>query len=316
MSKNKVPRAFINSAQKCGIETILMKEINIPHLFAESDKIISSKGISGLRISSESFEKGVKIKLIIQKGVSIKKPIFLCFGILKEKGKQIILPEIILKENSEAKILTHCTFPKSKEILHRMEAKVKLEKGAKLSYLEKHYHGENFGAEVLPNFKISVDKGASFENEFILEQGSIGKLKVFFEIELEENAFCEVSNKIIGKGRKDKVEIYDKISLNGENSSSLIKLRGAIVKGGEMLFRGEIKAGEKAKNARGHIDCQEIVVGNSIAQSIPKIVVKNPEARITHEASIGKVNQKELETLMTRGLSEKEAIDFIIRGVI
>jgi len=83
-----------------------------------------------------------------------------------------------------------------------------------------------------------------------------------------------------------------------------------------MLFRGEIKAGEKAKNARGHIDCQESVVGNSIAQSIPKIVVKNPEARITHEASIGKVNQKELETLMTRGLSEKEAIDFIIRGVI
>ncbi|NCF75289.1 MAG: FeS assembly protein SufBD, partial [Xanthomonadaceae bacterium] len=56
-----------------------------------------------------------------------------------------------------------------------------------------------------------------------------------------------------------------------------------------------MKTRTKAKGASGHIDCQEIVVGeNSIAQSIPVVLVKNPEARITHEASVGKVNQKEL----------------------
>jgi Fe-S cluster assembly scaffold protein SufB len=37
---------------------------------------------------------------------------------------------------------------------------------------------------------------------------------------------------------------------------------------------------------------------------------------VTHEAAIGTVNRKELETLMARGLSEKEAVDLIIRGML
>jgi Fe-S cluster assembly scaffold protein SufB len=314
MPKNKLPKKFINSAQKCGINTILTHGAGIPHLYIESNKIISTQKISGLKISTENFQEGVKIKLVVKKGVLIKKPIFFCFGILKEKGKQIILSEIILEQGAKAKIFAHCTFPQAKNVFHQMEAKIKLKENAELVYQEKHYHGENFGAEVLANFKILIGKGATFENEFILDQGSIGKLKINLKTELEKNAFCEIINKIIGKGKKDDIEIYDKVLLNKENSRSLIKLRGAAVDGGKMFFRGETIA--EAKNACGHIDCQEIVVGNSIAQSVPIIKVNHPEARITHEASVGKVNQKELETLMTRGLSEEEAIDFIIRGVV
>ncbi len=328
MPENKLPKEFINSAQKCGINPILTQDTNIPRLYVESNKVISVQKIPGLKISTESFKEGansvrkqkaafsngVKIKMVVKKGVSIKKPIFLCFGVLGEKGKQIILPEIVLEEKAEAKIFAHCTFPQAKKVSHQMEAKIKLKKNARLAYQEKHYHGENFGAEVLPNFKVSIGPEAIFENEFILNQGSVGKLKIVLEAELKESAFCKIVNKVIGNGKRDNVEIYDKILLSGKDSRSLNKLRGVAVSGGKMFFRGETEAGIKAKNARGHIDCQEIVVGNSTAQSIPVVTVKNPEARITHEASVGKVNQKELETLMTRGLSESQAIDFIIRG--
>ncbi len=314
MSKNKLPKEFINSAQKCGLDTILMQKNNIPHLYIESNKIISAQRISGLKVLTESFKEGVKIKLVVGNGISIKKPIFFCFGVLGEKGKQIILPEIILEEKAEAKIFAHCTFPQAKNILHKMEAKIRLGEDAKLTYQEKHYHGENFGTEVLLNSKISIGLGASLKNEFVSDQGSIGKLKINLETQLEKNAFCEIVSKIIGKGENDNIEISDKVLLLGENSRSLTKLRGAVIDGGKMFFRGETETG--AKEARGHIDCQEIIVGNSTAQSIPIIKVKHPEARITHEASVGKVNQKELETLMTRGLSEEEAIDFIIRGII
>jgi len=314
MSKNKLPNGFINSAQKCGLDTILMQKALIPHLYIESNKIISAQKISGLKILTERFQEGVKIKLVVKKGTLIKKPIFFCFGILGEKGKQVILPEIILERGAEAKIFAHCTFPQAKNVSHQMEAKIKLGKNAKLTYQETHYHGENFGTKVLPNLKILIGEAAVLENEFILDQGSVGKLKIILETELEKNAFVEIISKVIGKGKGDDIEIYDKALLKGKNSRSLIKLRGAVVDGGRMFFRGKTEA--KAKNARGHIDCREIVVGNSVAESVPIIKVNHPEARITHEASVGKVNQKELETLMTRGLSEKEAIDFIIRGVI
>jgi len=44
--------------------------------------------------------------------------------------------------------------------------------------------------------------------------------------------------------------------------------------------------------------------------------VRNENARVTHEASVGKINQKELETLMTRGLSEDEATELIIEAMM
>jgi len=49
---------------------------------------------------------------------------------------------------------------------------------------------------------------------------------------------------------------------------------------------------------------------------VPIIKVTNDKAELTHEASIGRVNKKELETLMARGLDEDEATDMIVRGML
>ncbi len=315
MSKNIFPKKFIASAKKCGFDTALMQMAGIPHFYAESNKILSSQKMAGLEMKAQSFGEGMKIKLIIKKGVKIKKPIFLCFGILKSQGKQIILPEIILEEKAEAQILVHCAFPAAKKITHKMEAVIKLGKNSKLSYWEKHYHGKNFGVEVLADFKVFLERGSFFNNEFILDQGSVGKLKINLEVELKKEALVEIVNKIATRGEKDKVEIFDKVLLRGENSKSLIKSRAAAIGGGSVFFQGETIA--LAKSACGHIDCQEIIIGErSVAKAIPIVEVCHPEARVTHEASVGKVNQKELETLMTRGLSEEEATDFIVRGAM
>ena len=44
--------------------------------------------------------------------------------------------------------------------------------------------------------------------------------------------------------------------------------------------------------------------------------VRDDRAHVTHEAAIGTVNKKELETLMARGLDEETAVDVIIRGML
>ena len=313
----KIPEELLKSAKKYHYDTFLMQGVEIPHLCVEKSKILSSFCCPGLEISAKKYSQEVKIKIVVKKGVKIEKPVFLCFGVLGKNGKQIILPEITLEENSEAKILSFCTFPKARKVFHKMEAKIKLKKKTRLIYKEIHYHGDKFGTKIETDFKIFVGQESGFESKFVLDKGSVGKLKVNLRAQLEKESFCKVLNKVIGRGKKDEIEIYDKILLNGESSSSLNKLRGVMINGGKMFFKGETEVTKKAKNARGHIDCQEIVVGeNSMVQSTPIIIVKNPEARVTHEASIGKINQKELETLMSRGLSEKEAIDFVIKGMI
>jgi hypothetical protein len=72
-----------------------------------------------------------------------------------------------------------------------------------------------------------------------------------------------------------------------------------------------------APGATGHVDCKEIVQGvGSRARAIPIVRVTDENARVTHEAAVGKVSQKELDTLMARGLTEEEAIDMIIKGML
>jgi len=78
---------------------------------------------------------------------------------------------------------------------------------------------------------------------------------------------------------------------------------------------GEVEG--NAPYTRGHTDCQEVVYGKeAVASSTPSIKVKNPLAKITHEASIGRIDKKEMETLMARGLDEKEAVDLIVEGIL
>lgn len=49
---------------------------------------------------------------------------------------------------------------------------------------------------------------------------------------------------------------------------------------------------------------------------MPIVMVRDERARVTHEAAIGSVNRKELETLTARGLTEEKAIEVIIRGML
>jgi len=58
------------------------------------------------------------------------------------------------------------------------------------------------------------------------------------------------------------------------------------------------------------------VQGRGSAQAIPIVEVAHPKAHITHEAAIGSVDTKQLETLMARGLSEEEAVDLIVSGLL
>ncbi|MEJ2629192.1 MAG: SufD family Fe-S cluster assembly protein, partial [bacterium] len=72
----------------------------------------------------------------------------------------------------------------------------------------------------------------------------------------------------------------------------------------------------KAAGARGHVDCKEIVQDQGLAKAIPMVEVRHPKAHVTHEAAIGSVDSKQLETLMARGLNENDATDLIIEGLL
>ncbi|NIP73082.1 MAG: ATP-binding cassette domain-containing protein [Gammaproteobacteria bacterium] len=71
-----------------------------------------------------------------------------------------------------------------------------------------------------------------------------------------------------------------------------------------------------AAGARGHMDCTEIVQDHAVGESVPQVRVGHPEAKVTHEAAIGTVDQTQLETLMAHGLSPDQAVELVISGLL
>jgi Fe-S cluster assembly scaffold protein SufB len=60
----------------------------------------------------------------------------------------------------------------------------------------------------------------------------------------------------------------------------------------------------------------EIVKDNAVAKAVPIVKVTHPLAKVTHEAAIGSVDKKQIETLMAHGLTPEEAVDVIVKGIL
>jgi len=283
--------------------------------FIQPKKIMLPPVEKGLKTNLKKTTSGYQFSLIVSKNTQLIKPIFLCLGIFKTKGQLKFFPEIILEKNSQAKILAYCLFPQAQKITHQMKAKIKLEKGAKLIFQEKHFHGQKKGAQVQADLEMTLAKESCCQAEFILSQGRVGLLQIKLNASLAEKSLFEGETKIIGQAKNDQIRILEKTSLLGAYARSLLKMRAVAKNGAQIILQGETYA--SAKGARGHIDCQEIISGEkSLARALPFVEVTHPQARVTHEASIGRIDQKQLETLLTKGLSEKKAIDFIIKGFL
>jgi hypothetical protein len=108
--------------------------------------------------------------------------------------------------------------------------------------------------------------------------------------------------------------VNEVVRLNGEGARGLTKTRVAVRD--RAVSEIYTTAEGNAPGTVGHMDCTEVVRGNAVARNVPIVVVRDDQARVTHEAAIGSVDKKELETLMARGLDEDEAVDIIIRGML
>jgi Fe-S cluster assembly scaffold protein SufB len=251
--------------------------------------------------------------MTIKKGYKIPLPVHLCFGLIPEDGLQKINMNFTAEENSAVELVAHCTFPNAVKIIHRMDAQMHVGKNASLKYTETHFHGPHGGIQVIPKSHIKIEEGGSYYTNFSLVSGRVGYLEFDYSVDAEKDSICEMVTKVYGK-KDDKIKILEKISLNGENARSVIKSRLAITDNAESEFRG-ITEGH-APRSRGHVDCMEVIQGNAKAEAVPIVRVDNPLAKVTHEAAIGCVDKKEVETLMARGLEEDEAIDIIVKGML
>ncbi len=126
----------------------------------------------------------------------------------------------------------------------------------------------------------------------------------------EAHSVSEVSARISGSG-DDRIEIRETARLIGDCARGVLATNIALRNRAQAAICNTLVA--SAPYARGHVDCKEIVQDQAVAKAVPIVEVNHPKAHVTHEAAIGSVDSKQLETLMSRGLDEDQAVDLIIQ---
>jgi uncharacterized protein len=237
-------------------------------------------------------------------------PLYTCIAIASPKVKQNLSNLMIIEEGLKVKANVTCAAARNHLYgIHKAKGRLILKAGASLEYNHIHSWGEK--DFVNPDYEFILEKNSHLKYTYknLLPPENLDFKTSLF---LKENASVELN--IIVNGINSQVKIEDSIFLEGKNSSATANLRLVGKKNSKIEAISRITARDEV---RGHLDCQGILVDDkSKIHMSPQVNCESKKAQITHEASIGKINEEQLTYLMMRGLSEKEAIDLIISGFL
>ena len=291
----------------------LRDQADVARIEIHHNRVLGLHLVPGLKVEASPHDDGIKAQIVVIEGAVIEKPIQVCFGMIPPDGLQQIDLEIDVQPEASAAIVAHCTFPNARRIRHEMDAVLKIGEGSQYAYFERHVHGVDGGVVVVPNSKVYVAEGARYQTEFELIKGRVGEIEMDVEVFAEAHSTFEVNARIRGAA-DDRIVIHESGHLNGEYARGALTSHIALRNRAQATIYNTLTA--SAPFARGHVDCKEIVQDEAVAKAIPIVEVNNPKAHVTHEAAIGSVDSKQLETLMSRGLDEDQAVDLIIEGLL
>ena len=103
----------------------------------------------------------------------------------------------------------------------------------------------------------------------------------------------------------------------GKNTKSNILSKSIAESGGICNYRGTTRIAKDATNSIAEVKCDTILMDElSKSDTYPTNIVENASSKISHEATVSKVDEEKLFYLMSNGLSEDRAKELIITGFI
>ncbi len=101
----------------------------------------------------------------------------------------------------------------------------------------------------------------------------------------------------------------------GRNTRSTIVSKGISAGHGQNAYRGLVRIAKSAENARNYTQCDSLLLGSKCgAHTFPYVEVRNPSAKVEHEASASKISEDQLFYLRSRGIGGEDAVNLIVNG--
>ena len=224
----------------------------------------------------------------------------------------VVYNDFYIEEGAKVTIVAGCGVHSSDDSGHNGIHSLYVGKNAVVEYIENHIAtGKASRQELNPVTNIFLESGANFTMK-TTQLGGVTYSNRDTKAVLKENSILTVNEKVL-TSRFDIAKTKFKVNLKGSNSKCVIVSRSVAKDESEQIFKSDLVGNSKCF---GRVECDGILLNNSIIISEPKVSCKNKDAELSHEAAIGKIAGEQLIKLMTMGLTEQQAENKIIEGFL
>jgi Fe-S cluster assembly protein SufB len=252
--------------------------------------------------------------IYVPKGVHVEIPLQAYFRINTENMGQFERTLIIVDEDAYVHYVEGCTAPiYSSDSLHSAVVEIIVKKGGRCRYTTIQNWSNNVYNLVTKRAK--AEAGATME----WVDGNIGS-KVTMKYPAVwltgEYAKGEVlSIAFAGEGQHQ--DAGAKMLHLAPHTSSTIISKSVARGGGRTSYRGLVQVNKGAHHSKSTVKCDALLVDDiSRSDTYPYVDVREDDVSMGHEATVSKVSEDQLFYLMSRGMSEDEAMAMIVRGFV
>ncbi|MDA0705643.1 MAG: Fe-S cluster assembly protein SufB [Proteobacteria bacterium] len=256
----------------------------------------------------------------IPKGVRCPMELSTYFRINAANTGQFERTLIIADEDSHVSYLEGCTAPmRDENQLHAAVVELVALKNARIKYstVQNWYPGDENGVGGIYNFvtKRGDCRGANSKISWTqVETGSAITWKYPSCILRGDNSVGEFYSVAVANNYQQ-ADTGTKMIHIGRNTSSTIVSKGISAGHAQNAYRGLVRVMPQAAGARNHTQCDSLLIGKDCgAHTFPYMEIKNPSARIEHEATTSKISADQLFYCRQRGIAEEDAVNMIVNG--
>ena len=252
--------------------------------------------------------------IYVPPGVHVDIPLQAYFRINTENMGQFERTLIIADEGSYVHYVEGCTAPIYKsDSLHSAVVEIIVKKGARVRYTTIQNWSNNVFNLVTK--RATCEAGATME----WVDGNIGSkvtMKYPAVFLMGEHARGEtLSIAFAGEGQHQ--DAGAKMVHAAPHTSSSIISKSVARGGGRTSYRGLVQVMDGAQGSKSTVRCDALLVDDiSRSDTYPYVDVREDDVQMGHEATVSKVSDDQLFYLMSRGMSEEEAMAMIVRGFV
>lgn len=256
----------------------------------------------------------------IPKGVRCPMELSTYFRINAANTGQFERTLIIADDDAYVSYLEGCTAPmRDENQLHAAVVELVAMDRAEIKYstVQNWYPGDENGKGGIYNFvtKRAACRGESSKVSWTqVETGSAITWKYPSVVLQGDNSIGEFYSVAVTNNMQQ-ADTGTKMIHLGKNTSSTIISKGISAGRSQNAYRGLVRVGPNAENARNYTECDSLLMGDTCgAHTFPYIEVKNPTAKVEHEASTSKISEDQLFYCKQRGLDTEDAVSMIVNG--